>query len=130
MRATTYVTRATSVCALVALFGCSGEAPGPSEPSTAPAATTAATTATPGDQSSAGGSQSHEGGADARPVARNANPREFGATCAADIDCDSGACFLGGHGGFCSQHCMSSTACPAGAGGSAPQCNPHGYCRY
>jgi hypothetical protein len=76
------------------------------------------------------GAKNGTGGQDARDAGHNPEAGAFGATCASGSDCASDTCYLGGKGGFCSLACTSDSQCPPGADGSAPHCNPHGYCRY
>lgn len=51
----------------------------------------------------------------------------FGTSCTSVIECDSGVCFVGGKGGFCTVKCAEDKDCAASS--RDPHCNPHGYCR-
>ena len=103
------------------ILACSSTATSPE-----PQPTEDPSTASQGSQAGAGNGT---GGQDARSTTSNPTPRAFGATCTTGADCDSGVCFAGGKGGFCSGKCTADTDCPQPSSG-APHCNPHGYCRY
>lgn len=51
----------------------------------------------------------------------------FGASCAQDADCESGACSKGRQGAFCSTRCTRDTDCPAPPG--VGSCNGRGFCK-
>ena len=51
----------------------------------------------------------------------------FGATCASDGECASGACSKGKQGSFCSSKCARDTDCPTPP--TAGACNGRGYCK-
>ena len=54
----------------------------------------------------------------------------FGQPCAANSDCASNVCFIGGNRTFCSLHCTMATAatdCPVPPTSGA--CNMQGYCK-
>lgn len=66
------------------------------------------------------GGESTDGGASKLP---------FGATCAADDDCESTHCFQFGNGQrHCSVPCTSASECPSGSQGQ--KCNNKGFCAY
>jgi hypothetical protein len=54
----------------------------------------------------------------------------FGTTCAANSDCASNICFMGGNRSFCSLHCTAATQatdCPIPPTTGA--CNMQGFCK-
>lgn len=54
----------------------------------------------------------------------------FGSPCAANSECASDVCFIGGNRTFCSLHCTMATAaadCPVPPTSGA--CNMQGYCK-
>jgi hypothetical protein len=111
------------------LVGCAAESDGDPSSSEAPTPLANAPVNRAGSGAASGGNSNHTGGADERSTVPNPTPGAFGATCSSDAACESSACFLGGHGGFCSVRCTADVDCPQPSSG-APHCNPHGYCRY
>jgi hypothetical protein len=54
----------------------------------------------------------------------------FGSPCAANSECASNICFIGGNRTFCSLHCTMATAatdCPVPP--TSGTCNMQGYCK-
>jgi hypothetical protein len=56
--------------------------------------------------------------------------KAFGVTCAANSECTSNMCFMGGMGSYCSMHCTAATQatdCPNPP--TSGMCNGMGYCK-
>jgi hypothetical protein len=62
--------------------------------------------------------------------ATDAALKPFGQPCAANEECESNICFIGGNRTFCSIHCTMATAatdCPVPP--TSGTCNMQGYCK-
>ncbi len=53
--------------------------------------------------------------------------KAFGAPCASDSDCASGACNVGKKRAFCSIRCAADSGCPTPP--TAGACNERGFCK-